>query len=185
MRLGLEAENQKTDFKQKMPWVQADLRSWRDVSSLAPFAPFDVILDKSTSDAISTSDNQEFSPGDMSNICPTVLEPTLLEDGISLSPVELLALHLAPLTRSGTTWFALSYSTTRFNNFDLLAKYWTLRSHTALEAPTGRASSFAHTPPVYHWLYVLERREDRAELYLRRTSRTRCQVNPAAIGVEL
>lgn len=160
MRLGLEAESQKNDSNERMPWVQTDLRSWRDVSSLVPFAPFDVILDKSTCDAIATSDTQEFSPDDTSNVCPTVVELIHEGNALSLPPVELLALHLAPLTHSGTIWFAMSYSTARFDHFPFLTKYWTLRSRTALEAPTGGACSFAHTPPVYHWLYVLERTED-------------------------
>lgn len=147
-----------------MHWVRADLRSWTDTSAnLSPFAPFDVILDKSTSDAIATSEPQIFpSPsGASSSICPTVREIVDQNQNrnLSLSPVELLALHLVPLTQKGTTWIALSYSTSRFDHLPHLAAHWTLVSRTALPAPSGEtSSSAAHTPQVFHWIYVLQRK---------------------------
>lgn len=138
--------------------MRADLLSWDHVSKLTPFAPFDVILDKSTSDAIATfSDRKISSEDDISRICPTVRPLLSSEPIVTLSPVEALALHLVPLTRTKTTWIALSYSTLRFDSLPFLGKYWSLRSRKPLKAPPGNVSSSAYTPEVFHWIYILDR----------------------------
>ncbi|KAG2413027.1 hypothetical protein HFD88_010586 [Aspergillus terreus] len=158
VRLGLEAEKEK-DPSEAMHWVQVDLRSWDDVAKLLSFAPFDIILDKSTSDAIATSAPAIFaSPDIASNICPIVREIIETSGDITLSPVELLGLHLASLTEEGTIWVSLSYSTIRFDNLSHLAAHWTVVSRTPLKAPQGQASSFAYTPEVFHWVYILRRK---------------------------
>ena len=139
--------------------MQADLLSWNSVSALSSFAPFDVILDKSTSDAIATSSDRSFTTtDDISCLCPVIRELLKEQPAIALSPVELLALHLVPLTRNDATWITLSYSTLRFDSVPAIRKYWTLRSRTPLKAPTGSVSSSAYTPDVYHWVYVLDRK---------------------------
>jgi hypothetical protein len=162
VRLGQELETGK-DAAHAMHWVQADLRSWSDVSSaLKDFTPFEVILDKSTSDAIATGPSEVFTSSgndDLSSVCPTV-RAILDQQGegkIELSPVELLALHLVPLTQKGAMWITLSYSTARFDNFRYLAEHWSLVSRTPLQAPPGKTASSAYTPEVFHWMYVLQR----------------------------
>ncbi|KAF7594621.1 hypothetical protein BBP40_008711 [Aspergillus hancockii] len=158
VRLGQEAESQQ-DPSHAMRWLRVDLRSWDDVFSLSPFAPFDIILDKSTSDAIATGESATFSPTSIpKNICPVVRDTLHKDRETTLSPVELLALHLVPLTQQGTTWMTLSYSTMRFDNLPRLAVHWELVSRTPLKAPQGQISSFAHAPEVFHWLYVLRRK---------------------------
>ncbi|KAJ5128153.1 hypothetical protein N7448_008932 [Penicillium atrosanguineum] len=158
VRLGQEAERHQAPHK-AMHWLRADLLSWEHVSTLIPFAPFDVILDKSTSDAIATfSDRKISSEDDLSCICPTVRPFLSSEPTVTLSPVEALALHLVPLTQTNTTWIALSYSTLRFDSLPFLAKYWSLRSRTPLKATPGDVSSTAYTPEVFHWIYVMDRK---------------------------
>ncbi|KAL3486042.1 hypothetical protein BJX62DRAFT_242371 [Aspergillus germanicus] len=159
VRLGQEVEN-KQNPTQAMHWQRADLRSWTDVSRLHTFAPFDVILDKSTSDAIATASPVSFtSESSRANICPTV-QDIVCRNGkaVTISPVELLAMHLVPLTRKGSKWFVLSYSTMRFDNLSDLSVYWEIISRIPLEAPRGSTASGAHTPPVYHWMYTLQRK---------------------------
>jgi hypothetical protein len=142
-----------------MRWVRADLRSWDDVSSLTRFAPFDVILDKSTIDAIATSRNYTFSSTDnLHRVCPAIRETLPCHRSMTLSPVELVALHLVSLTQKGSTWIALSYSSTRFDDLEFLKKYWAIRSRTALRAPSGPVSSSAYTPDIFHWIYILDRK---------------------------
>lgn len=142
-----------------MHWQRVDLLAWDHVSTLLRFAPFDVILDKSTSDAIATSSHQAYSSADdMSRVCPIVREYLSTQRTITLSPVESLALHLVPLTQENTTWITLSYSTLRFDNLPFLERHWTLRSRTPLKAPPGPLSSSAHAPEVFHWIYVLDRK---------------------------
>lgn len=149
-----------------MTWHQADLLSWTDISRISHLGPFDVIVDKSTSDAIATSpDHYVPSPAetDCDNtsplLCPVIRETLSTTGGaIKVSPVELLALHLVPITRRGSTWIVLSYSSVRFDNRRLMDRYWSLRCRIPMKAPSGNVSSTAYTPEVFHWLYVLERR---------------------------
>ncbi|KAJ5772573.1 hypothetical protein N7520_003102 [Penicillium odoratum] len=158
VRLGQQYESQRAP-SEAMHWHRADLLSWSDVSDLLPFAPFDVIFDKSTSDAIATSADRHFaSTDDISQLCPAVQELLSTQSSINLSPVELLGLHLVPLTQKGTTWIVMSYSAFRFGSASVLDKYWTLRSRTPLKAPAGLTSSAAYTPDVFHWMYILDRK---------------------------
>ncbi|KAE8368113.1 hypothetical protein BDV27DRAFT_168492 [Aspergillus caelatus] len=158
VRLGQEIER-KQDPSHAMHWLRADLRSWNDMSSLAPWAPFDIVLDKSTTDALATSTSATFSPTSiLQDICPMVRDVVNTLGETTLSPVELLALHLVPLTSEGTMWFTLSYSTVRFDNLPRLAKHWDLVSRAPLKAPQGQTSTFAYTPEVFHWLYILKRK---------------------------
>ncbi|KAE8371187.1 hypothetical protein BDV26DRAFT_276612, partial [Aspergillus bertholletiae] len=158
VRLGQEVESKQVP-SHAMHWLHADLRSWSDMSALAPFAPFDIILDKSTSDAIATSPSATFSSTSIpQDICPVLRDVLDTRGETTLSPVELLALHLVPLTREGATWATLSYSTMRFDNLPQLTKHWDLVSRTPLKAPQGQVSSFAFTPEVFHWLYILRRK---------------------------
>ncbi|KAL4863062.1 hypothetical protein BDV12DRAFT_34057 [Aspergillus spectabilis] len=157
VRLGRDIERTR-DPSQAMHWLRIDLRSWMDVSQLLPFAPFDAILDKSTSDAIATSNPVTLRTSDVSAACPALRDILTSGEEITLSPVELLALHLVPLSRKGSTWFVLSYSTMRFDNLPHLSPYWEIVSRHPLEAPRGQTASGAYTPLVYHWVYILQRR---------------------------
>lgn len=142
-----------------MNWERADLLAWEHVDGLAKFAPFDVIMDKSTSDAIATFNDREFqSTDDTPAVCPPVRSFLSRNSAVTLSPVELLALNLVPLTRRDTTWIALSYSSFRFDDLPLLAEHWNLRSRIPLKAPSGATSSSAYTPDVFHWVYILDRK---------------------------
>ncbi|KAI9036033.1 uncharacterized protein KD926_002512 [Aspergillus affinis] len=158
VRLGLERES-KEDVSCAMHWLRADLRSWDDMSRLSPLGPFDIILEKSTSDAIATGPSPHFSPDTApADICPTVRRIIEHNGETIMSPVELLGLHLVPLTRPGATWATLSYSTMRFDNLGHLADYWDLVSRTPVKAPQGETSAFVHTPEVFHWIYILRRK---------------------------
>ncbi|KAF4260645.1 hypothetical protein KXV68_002128 [Aspergillus fumigatus] len=157
VRIGRELESGK-DSDLAMHWLQIDLRSWSDVAQLTNYAPFDVVVDKSTSDAIATSPSVTLTPeSDTSSICPILSDILKGNVELTLSPVELLALHLVPLTQKGSTWVVLSYSNIRFDNLGYAGKYWTVVSRTSLKAPQGQTSTFAHTPEVFHWAYVLRR----------------------------
>ncbi|PWN91624.1 hypothetical protein FA10DRAFT_265471 [Acaromyces ingoldii] len=139
-------------------WVQADLRDWTSVqTSLLPLVerhgPFDAIVDKSTSDSISTS-----------GPCPSschLIDELEQQQGREMDPVDVLACHLAALTRPGARWFVQSYSSTRFDQEGGKAgsgttrppPHWTVLERQPIEAPHEGPGA----PPVYHWLYTLER----------------------------
>lgn len=172
VRLGREREGQKSNSENVMHWVQADLCSWQDVTQrLLPRASFDVLLDKSTSDAIATSVPRIFHHStkaceEKDIFCPALRD--LLQDEsnfkgphkiLTILPVEVLSLHLVSLARKGAIWLALSYSSTRFDGLPHLNKYWEVVSRTPLKAPSGQASSAAAmVPDVFHWLYTLRRK---------------------------
>ncbi|KAL4924836.1 uncharacterized protein BDV17DRAFT_203891 [Aspergillus undulatus] len=158
VRIGQDIESTQ-DSAHAMHWMQADLRSWTDVSRLLRFGPFDAILDKSTSDAIATSSPVTLkSAFDASQVCPVIKDVLGNQEELTLSPVELLALHLVPLTRRGSRWFVLSYSTMRFDNIPQVASHWEVTARSPIEAPGGQTASGAYTPAVYHWLYILQRK---------------------------
>lgn len=156
VRLGQEAERNQHPSR-AMQWIQTNLLSWTDVDSLTPFVPFDVILDKSTSDAIATAEPQVSPPSPDLTVCPTVREIVEQNGVTELLPVEVLALHLVPLTRVGATWVVLSYSMSRFDNLRYIGRYWEVVSRAPLKAPTGGVTPSAYTPEVFHWLYTLRR----------------------------
>ena len=142
-----------------MKWIQADLRSWSDVAGLLPLGPFDILLDKGTSDAIATSPSMTLSTSsDKISLCPTIKEIVGENGELTLSPVEALALHLAPLTQKGATWIVLSYSSTRFDSLKYAGRYWDIVSRTPMTAPKGATITAAHTADVFHWVYVLRRK---------------------------
>ncbi|KUL83069.1 hypothetical protein ZTR_11160 [Talaromyces verruculosus] len=171
VRLGREREIRNFNPEQTMHWIQADLCSWQDVSQrLLPLASFDVLLDKSTSDAIATAvpriyHHSTIESEEYDSMCPVLQD--LLQDAsnfkgpnetLTLLPVELLSLHLVPLTKAGAIWLALSYSSTRFDGLQYLDKYWEVVSRIPLKAPSGQTLSAAAMPDVFHWLYTLRRR---------------------------
>ncbi|RDW68902.1 uncharacterized protein DSM5745_08662 [Aspergillus mulundensis] len=165
VRLGRDGERTQ-DTAHAMHWVQTDLRLWLDVSKLGPLGPFDAIIDKSTSDAIATSTPVTLNtdPSEPSSVCP-IIQDTFTNakesdgDGeITLSSVELLGLHLVPLTKKGSRWFVLSYSAFRFEDVPWLFEYWEVVARMPIEAPGGLTASGAKAPAVYHWVYTLQRR---------------------------
>ncbi|KAH8689104.1 hypothetical protein BGW36DRAFT_365635 [Talaromyces proteolyticus] len=164
VRLGRQVEEEKGDPAHVMGWVQADLCSWEQVlSTLSSLAPVDVIVDKSTSDAIATSVPRTFDfladENSMSPIIKGIINRNKNKAPITLLPVELLGLHLASLTRKGAVWLVLSYSATRFDNFAYLHDHWNIASRMPLKAPAGQTvSAAAMVPEVFHWFYVLERK---------------------------
>ena len=115
------------DDGERMQWAAADLLEFSSlVSATGCSGPqFAVILDKSTSDAISCAqsipateaflgidagvlDSKAFSAA-MNLRERSVPDPEHL-----LDPMIVLSLHLAAITREGGTWIAVSYSQDRF-----------------------------------------------------------------------
>ncbi|KZV99513.1 hypothetical protein EXIGLDRAFT_724991 [Exidia glandulosa HHB12029] len=147
--------------KGKMLWTVADLLDWENLhGACKEMAPFGMILDKSTSDAIACGYDVDasiaFLPG----------HPT-----VQLEPMILLALHLAALVRPGSVWLAMSYSSTRFDFLDdvhalpgvaRLNDLWTVERKEEVEAfeqvvPDAPGSTHVHRPPIMHNVYVLRR----------------------------
>lgn len=166
-------------IKKAIRWETVDMLCWRDVvAKLLPEGrlgsngdAFAVVVDKSTSDAISCAPNIRLNLQDQAanaNLaCPSIaislarnLVPT---DTWIAEPVELLALHLAALVRPQGIWVALSYSSSRFPFFNEPSSitpaslFWIVKQVIPVDAPSGQTKKGIHAPTVQHYVYILER----------------------------
>ncbi|KDQ62435.1 hypothetical protein JAAARDRAFT_30345 [Jaapia argillacea MUCL 33604] len=167
-----EGERNGDGSRGPMCWERVDMLGWGDLTSLKHHS-FGLVVDKSTSDAISC--------GDPINIHSDALAPQnpLLQrlnrvsecrsDALVLEPLELVALHLASLVIPGGLWIVLSYSSNRFpfllpnrssdppaRTIDLTA-FWEIQIMQPVEAPSGQGNAGVHAPAVHHYLYLLRR----------------------------
>ncbi|EPQ54479.1 hypothetical protein GLOTRDRAFT_129842 [Gloeophyllum trabeum ATCC 11539] len=159
-------------------WVKADLLRWTDILKILETASdrFSVVLDKSTSDAIScgspvapqeTSEDMGINP-----LVRSLLAANgSAEKNPTLSALEVLSLHLATCVKPGGIWIALSYSSDRFpflrssnsssrqehKKMSHSSIYWTIENVVAVDAPSGQDKPGVHAPRVQHHLYVLRR----------------------------
>lgn len=165
-----------------MRWSQVSLLSQSSVLSTCPESSYDIIVDKSTADAIACGDDVEVSFKSKSDLKET--DSRLYgkhHDEVSglVHPVCMLALHLALIAAPGCRWIALSYSSDRFpflhndpfpeesvppqlldNGYPDPARYWRLVIKEAVDAPEEENTGATHRPRISHWLYVLERTND-------------------------
>ncbi|KEQ69652.1 hypothetical protein M436DRAFT_15308, partial [Aureobasidium namibiae CBS 147.97] len=145
-------------------WSNLDLLS---VSQILDFGgpEYDVIIDKSTSDAIScAADVSVRLP-----YCVNAISSGRIshQTEVTVYPLDILAVHLAYLARPGCSWIVLSYSASRFSYLkDEVAteglprpgELWNLERHEKIEQPPD-PNDTVHRPPVMHHLYVLRRTE--------------------------
>ena len=176
---------------QGMRWVCADALKWDEARAVladidggggvsdspGPTAPrlFDVVVEKSTSDAISCGEDVPLdgASGSVHPILRTAARAA------AIAPMELLAVHLAALVRPGGLWVALTFSASRFAFLDRGERshaddsrarppsgpgsaYWSIEEVKPVNAPTGALEDTArvvHAPAVQHYV-VLIRRND-------------------------
>lgn len=160
-------------------WEKTDLMLWEEIRSLKRAqeheAPFEIVVDKSTSDAISCNENIKLvgPKTTRSDACPPI--SNYFANGsdrmMALEPVELLALHTAALVRPRGIWIALSYSKYRFHFLEQLveedkcrevaaSRYWELEEVVGVDAPSGSRKEGVFAPVIQHYVFVL-RRTDR------------------------
>lgn len=172
-------------------WKRADLLVWEDVWSIMDTSkgPFTIVVDKSTSDAISCADDMMFQgQGSPSRILPAKrvtpktfpLIKTFLSQHphvvLSLQSTELLALHLAAIVQPNGIWVALSYSQNRFRFLGEKARsetvstdmcpslYWKVEKVQGVDAPSGQMREGVHSPLIQHFVYVLRRTDVEIDL---------------------
>ena len=156
-----------------MQWICADALKWGELEAAFGLGgeerTFDLVVDKSTSDAISCADDVSYSSPDPS-LHPVLKEVLAAQGGrkLSIPPVELLATHLASLVHPGGLWVALTFSANRFLFLSSLesgddappshaAKYWDIERIVGVDAPTGMEGS-AYTPAVQHYVFLIRRK---------------------------
>jgi hypothetical protein len=177
-----DSANASTD--NMMRWSQVSLLSQSSVLSSCPYAGYEVIVDKSTGDAIACGDDLTISwpPGqdrERQDSCSLHHGKNQNQMTYFVHPVCILAVHLALVAIPGCRWIALSYSSHRFSFLDeneaaeetvpseLLnrgypdpARYWRLLSKEAVDAPEEMSGGSTHRPRISYWLYVVERTQD-------------------------
>jgi hypothetical protein len=160
-------------------WIKMDALSWTDNLSLAGrfgewgdgAQTFDVVVDKSTSDAISCGHDLVFRRGaGGKDEHPAIASVVSAQGEVVLEPLQLLALHLAAIVRPRGIWVVLSYSADRFPFLQQGAaeesqqspeldasRWWTVETVDEVEAPSGQQREGVHAPQVTHRAYVLRR----------------------------
>ncbi|CDO75500.1 hypothetical protein BN946_scf184935.g36 [Trametes cinnabarina] len=152
-----------------MRWVSADALKWNEMSKITGSESelFDLVVEKSTSDAISCGEDVTYC-GVESNLHPAFHSYLAAEQGrtLTLSPVEVFAIHLASLVRPGGLWIALTFSSNRFSFMPPSAgedpsrprasDFWTTEEVVTVDAPTGLEGN-AHAPLVQHYVYIFRR----------------------------
>lgn len=168
----------------EVAWEQVDLLDLDDIVSLRAGVfqsrsdeLFEIVLDKSTSDAISCGEDTVLDKKHLTK-SPKRLHPWIAaalsaspKDILTLSRLDVLAVHLALLVRPGGIWIVLSYSKRRFPSFqeveegdvDRLGvdRFWSLKGVVPVTVSPKKGGSegetTVHTPEISHYLYVLRR----------------------------
>lgn len=157
-------------------WSRLDLL---DIHQVLAFSrqeeqQYDVVLDKSTSDAIAcAADVAVRLPYPVRSVAPATQPKS--GDGM-VHPLYVLAVHLAFLAAPGCRWLVFSYSGDRFvfwdgdaekkmgvvlpEGFAHPGRLWKLVRREAIEKKEEKKEDVlpaVHRPPEMHHLYVLER----------------------------
>ena len=173
-------QRQKKDESALMRWNAVDLLNYTSVTEVCDCSAYSVVVDKSTSDAISCADDVVCRlPYALTTRKRTTIEDKRKAETLELPvhPLHVMAVHLALVTKPGARWISLSYSSERYPflkdealdidedgtahigipNPKLL---WTVVGKHQVEAKEkedGSSSEVTHRPKVYHWVYVLQR----------------------------
>ncbi|KAI4718736.1 hypothetical protein E4T48_04998 [Aureobasidium sp. EXF-10727] len=144
-------------------WSTLDLLSASQILDFEKSgANYDVIVDKSTSDAISCAEDVAVESPYPINAINTNRSQS--RDQGALYPLYLLSFHLAYLARPGCLWVVLSYSASRLSfwedatpsGFPASSQLWEIKRHEKIDQPPDSEDT-VHRPPTMHHLYVLER----------------------------
>ncbi|CAD0084585.1 unnamed protein product [Aureobasidium vineae] len=144
-------------------WSTLDLLSASQILDVENFGDeYDVIIDKSTSDAISCAEDVAVDLPYCINTTNTNRSPAQKQEMIY--PLHILAIHLAYLARPNCLWIVLSYSSSRFSSWEdatppgspKLDQIWEMHRHEKIEQPPDPEDN-VHRPPTMHHLYILKR----------------------------
>lgn len=158
-----------------VPLIQLDVL---DASSIAQTTKedglWDLLVDKSTADAISCGPSIPRLCTSNSNTPSSVALDSGCQDGPLLPPIEVLCDNLARATRPGGRWISISYSASRFDHLLGHSSTEARNSHSwrivekvslgSTSLPEGRVvvdgkgnSRTVYEPETPTWAYILER----------------------------
>ncbi|WVQ65987.1 uncharacterized protein L199_004165 [Kwoniella botswanensis] len=142
-----------------VPFILLDVLSLQSLKSNTPEGKWDLIIDKSTCDAISCGGPLPRS---------TVDQGEEEENGSLSNRIERLLYNLSKVTKVGGRWISTSYSSNRFDD-EIYTKYgWKLIKKQMISTtyiPGGRIvkdprsgeERVVHEPETGVWIYVLEK----------------------------
>lgn len=139
---------------QVMQYKVLDLLDWSQVCKMQ--GGFDVVLDKSTADSISTGQDLHLDSLDL-NVHPAIRK--LAQHEKAIPTIQILGIHLAALVSKGGVWLCHSYSSDRWADLVIPpheaheAWPWKLTETTAIPV----VSSTPNAPQIHHHIYTLHR----------------------------
>ena len=166
------------DVNACMRWDAVDLLGHASLVQACTRGAYSIVIDKSTSDAISCAKDV---------VCPIPYPITITKEvtgsrrvgvepkEIPIHPLHIMAVHLALVAKPGARWISLSYTSERYPFLEgepaeiqedgtadtgipdprLL---WTVVGKHEIEAKEqANGTGVTHRPKVYHWLYILQR----------------------------
>lgn len=160
-----------------MRWDAVDLLSLSSLLSVCKLGAYSVVVDKSTSDAVSCADDVTVPlPCRISTTSESTSgnEIEVKSEEIAVNPLRLMAVHLALVTEPGARWISLSYTSDRYPFLEGEAAengtadadmpdprlLWTVVGKHQIEAKErgdGSDDGVTHRPKVYHCVHVLQR----------------------------
>ncbi|GAC92663.1 hypothetical protein PHSY_000217 [Pseudozyma hubeiensis SY62] len=146
-----------------MEYRIVDLLDWHQVESvLGQGEPFDLVLDKSTTDSISTGEDTAFTciKGDTHH--PSLLQLARSKIGVvgGVATTQVLGIHLSSIVKPDGLWYCHSYSSDRWDDVispseAAAADIWpwkqTDKTSVAVE------SSDPNAPLINHYIYTMQR----------------------------
>lgn len=158
-------------------WDAVDLLDHGSLLEVCAVGTYSVVVDKSTSDAVSCADDVVCSlPYAVTTQACTASVPVvdIEPKELSVHPLHLMAVHLALVTKPGARWIALSYTAERYPFLEGEATgtdedgtsdagipdprlLWTVVDKQQIEAKEEAIDGVTHRPKVYHWVYILQR----------------------------
>ncbi|KAF3914538.1 hypothetical protein AA313_de0210393 [Arthrobotrys entomopaga] len=174
-----------TDPEHHMRWMPLDLLSYQDVLSFKRNTEsYDVIVDKSTSDAISCAEYVTVRLP-YAITAPDIQQEIFSQvDTARVHPLAVLLVNLAYLARPNAKWLVLSYSSSRFEfmasknseasviesvqglRFTDPRLFWRMTAVETIDAPEEHQNSHVVGRPIIKlYLYTLERTSVEAQLY--------------------
>ncbi|KAH7397121.1 hypothetical protein BKA66DRAFT_453697 [Pyrenochaeta sp. MPI-SDFR-AT-0127] len=168
-----------------MRWDAVNLLDHNSLLHACSRTAYSLIIDKSTSDAISCADDIYIPrpfPISVDPYSPTDLDSTSIAEAIH--PLYILAVNLALVAKPRARWITLSYSNDRFPFLNASscssaehevvpspATLWQLVEKSEVDnanqqpVEEAEATTVTHRPKVFNWLYILERTD--VPLFLR------------------
>ncbi|TKY87325.1 hypothetical protein EX895_004002 [Sporisorium graminicola] len=143
-----------------MQYHVLNLLDWEQVRCVLGGPPFDVVLDKSTTDSISTGDDTSFAS--ITQAPAEAYHPTLLQlskqykaNETGVATTQVLGIHLAALVQRGGVWLCHSYSSARWEDVIAEAEVWPWKQ--VERTPVTVDSSDLNAPQICHYVYTLHR----------------------------